>query len=93
MPSWDYEREYNGDDVDFEIVVRFNGYYEPAYTMGLPENCYPEEGDDERVIEELRMFGLDLSGKELTEFLRNNPGLSDAIDKWVEDKEVDPDDD
>jgi len=27
-----------------------SGYYDPGHCSGPPENCYPEESDDERII-------------------------------------------
>ena len=38
------------DGVELDFDVRSSGYYQPAKTSGLPENCYPEEGDDEREV-------------------------------------------
>ena len=36
------------------ITIDFtsSGYYDPGKTSGLPENCYPPEGDDERTVED-----------------------------------------
>lgn len=36
-----------------ELVIEFlsNGYDDPGYLGGLPEQCYPPEGDEERVIQ------------------------------------------
>lgn len=33
---------------DFVIDYSVSGYYDPGYTSGPPENCYPPEGDEER---------------------------------------------
>jgi hypothetical protein len=40
-----------------EVEVSFNakGYDDPGYTTGLPEHCYPAEGDEERLIERVRV--------------------------------------
>jgi hypothetical protein len=40
-----------------EITIGFlsSGYYDPGKINGLPENCYPPEGEDERLIDEVRI--------------------------------------
>lgn len=42
--------ESEEEDYEYQIItlhVSGNSYYVPAYTSGLPENCYPAEGDTE----------------------------------------------
>ena len=36
---------------EIEIEFRSSGYYDPGKTSGLPENCYPPEGEDERTVD------------------------------------------
>jgi len=33
----------DGSEVD--VSVTFSGYYDPGCSYGLPENCYPPEGE------------------------------------------------
>jgi len=33
----------NDDEVD--VIVTYSGYDDPGRTTGLPENCYPPEGE------------------------------------------------
>lgn len=50
--KWDF---ITGEKPIAEIyaVIRCQGYHEPAQLSGPPENCHPEEGEDERIIERL----------------------------------------
>ncbi|MHC4091695.1 MAG: hypothetical protein ACYSVY_15745 [Planctomycetota bacterium] len=40
-----------------EMVIDFrsSGYYDPGQMYGPPENCYPPEEDDERIVEAVTM--------------------------------------
>jgi len=44
------------DDI-IAVHISFNsvGYFAPGNTTGLPENCYPDEGDDERTLDEVHV--------------------------------------
>lgn len=35
-------------DPKIEIEMTYSGYHEEAYISGPPEDCYPEEGEEER---------------------------------------------
>lgn len=37
------------DEQDIEVLVAYSGYYEQGISYGLPENCYPDEGEIELV--------------------------------------------
>ena len=43
------------DQTEFQVEINFlsTGYYAPAKLYGPPEKCYPEEGDDERVLDDI----------------------------------------
>lgn len=38
---------------EIEIEFTSSGYYQPAKLIGPPENCYPEEGEDERQVDSI----------------------------------------
>ena len=33
------------DGREVDVTVTFDGYYDPGCTYGLPENCYPPDGE------------------------------------------------
>ena len=37
----------NLNDRDYTVKAKCWGYFDPGKTYGLPENCYPPEGDFE----------------------------------------------
>ena len=45
-----------------ELVIHFtsSGYYDPGQTWGLPENCYPPEREDERLLSFAKFDGIAL---------------------------------
>ena len=48
----------NNEDRDWwEVDIRFtsSGYYQSARISGPPEDCEPAEGDDERLLESVRI--------------------------------------
>jgi hypothetical protein len=44
----------NLDDIGYNIVAKCDGYYDPGKRYGLPEDCYPPEGDFEVIDIEIR---------------------------------------
>jgi hypothetical protein len=40
-----YVIDRDGAEHEIDIRVHYDCDYEPAYTSGLPENCYPASGD------------------------------------------------
>jgi len=36
-PEWDYQ--------EIPLTITGRGYFTPGYVTGLPEDCYPDEGD------------------------------------------------
>jgi hypothetical protein len=40
-----YPLDRDGEEHEVSIRVHYDCDYEPAYTSGLPENCYPASGD------------------------------------------------
>ena len=53
-----FPEQYKIEQAWFEVVIEFesSGYYQPAKIYGLPENCYPEEGYDERIVEQVMIY-------------------------------------
>jgi len=39
-----------------EVHFESSGYYDPGKYSGPPENCYPEEGDDERQVTDVTLL-------------------------------------
>ena len=39
-----------------EVNFESSGYYDPGKYSGPPENCYPEEGDDERQVTDVTLL-------------------------------------
>jgi hypothetical protein len=63
-------------EQDCELTIEFlsSGYYMPAKTYGPPENCYPEEGDEERIFDCATINGKAIPqeiGQKLFELLTN----------------------
>jgi hypothetical protein len=42
--EWAFELE-DGEEITLDLEYTYS--YTPAYTSGLPENCYPEESEEE----------------------------------------------
>jgi hypothetical protein len=85
----------NDDEVRFTynvitLTVEGRSYFQPGRTYGLPENCYPDEGDTE-ITSVIGSDGNDWSDK-LTE--REKDSLIEMIQENVQDglDEPDPDD-
>jgi hypothetical protein len=47
LSEW-VEEEAMDDTATLTIEVTYSGSYTPAYTTGAPEDCYPEDGEEER---------------------------------------------
>lgn len=45
MRSYVYAVDQDGQDWEIEVQVEYDAVYEPAYTTGLPENCYPDSSE------------------------------------------------
>ncbi len=60
-----------GECVTLELDCESSGYYDPGRTYGLPEDCYPPEGEDERAVVAARLIhpaGLvELAGQTLAD--------------------------
>lgn len=39
-----------GECVTLELDCESSGYYDPGKLYGMPEDCYPPEGEDEREV-------------------------------------------
>ncbi len=64
-------------EQDCELTIEFlsSGYYTPAQTYGPPENCYPEESDEERIFDCATISGRSIPqeiGEKLFDLLTNN---------------------
>ena len=44
---------------EIEVSFSVTGYDDPGITTGLPEHCYPPEGDEERVLEGIQVHEAD----------------------------------
>ena len=82
---WDYD---TNESHEIGVDINSKGYYDPGRIGGLPENDYPPEGDEERFIVGLELFGKYLTGKELEEFLKANPGFAELVQNWAEELEL-----
>lgn len=40
----------DGECVTLELDCESSGYYDPGRVYGMPEDCYPPEGEDEREV-------------------------------------------
>ena len=72
MSSWKNVR----GKLHCELTIEFlsSGYYTPAQTYGPPENCYPEEGDEERIFDRASIDGKEIPqevGQKLFDLLTN----------------------
>lgn len=69
-------------DVDFEIDADI--VYQPAFTTGLPENCYPDES--ECTITEIKvMSDLPFSDSDILAALETQVGEGKIIEDLWED--------
>jgi hypothetical protein len=50
-----FGEEYEDDDFDLLLLVECKGYYDPGY-WGAPEDSTPEDGEDERTVEEVTLY-------------------------------------
>jgi len=63
-------------EQDCELTIEFlaSGYYTPAKISGPPENCYPEEFDEERIFDRASIDGKEIPqeiGQKLFDLLTN----------------------
>jgi len=93
------------DGCELIIEFRSSGYYDPGRTYGDPDDCYPPEGDDERLVDEVYLF-LDNEKIKLPRAIlvtSHNPHSVEEIDLWdelfehyseaIQEVELDTDDD
>jgi hypothetical protein len=76
---------------EFSIEFTSTGYYDPGKTSGLPENCYPPEGEDERTVTAITLS----VGRREIELDPNDPGhalvvayIEDAFQEAIDEAEV-----
>ena len=78
---------------ELEVNFESSGYYAPGKFYGPPENCYPEEYEDEREITDVTLL-LDTGQVQLADtlvrILASDPVLKAAMDA-VELTEPEPD--
>jgi hypothetical protein len=43
LENFDEDKEF--EIIDVELTVKGKGYYNPGFTGGAPENCYPSDSD------------------------------------------------
>ena len=50
------------DKTEATLTIHFlsSGYYDSGCTSGPPENCYPPEGEDERILDWIEADGQEL---------------------------------
>lgn len=81
MKKWNF---YRTEEPEMSLEINFEGYFANGKFYGPPENCYPDEGEDNRQIASLTIFGETLTGEGLDKFLNENPGFEKMAKKWVE---------
>jgi hypothetical protein len=95
-----FPEQYKIKQAWFEVVIEFesSGYYKPAKIYGLPENCYPEEGCDERIVEQVMIYpesgvglGYEKKGKAVSVAVQNE--LEGLYQEEINDKELEYDED
>lgn len=84
-------------DADYcEIATAFtsDGYFQPAQLYGPPEKCYPEEGGDERTLDEVILKpGLDgLEFPDVVPSAGEQHQIFEALIDEVNDAELEYDD-
>ena len=86
-----YPEQYDKPDAWFEIIIEIScsGYYQPAKIWGRPEDCYPEDGEDERevvgvtVCPEIERGYVDLAARS-GDYKPNGKAASKAIEQALE---------
>lgn len=81
MSKWSFDRT---EEPEMSLDIQFEGYYQKGKLYGRPEDCYPDEGEDNREITSLTIFNKTFTGKELEVFMENNPDFSKLATNWVE---------
>lgn len=72
----------------FTVLINFlsSGYYDPGQTYGPPENCYPPEGDDERLPDGVE---IESNGKKVVISANESNEIFDAFYDKIMDVEID----
>ena len=80
--------------TDVSLVLPFlsSGYSDPGRRSGPPENCYPPEGDDERIPDGLAYLDLGADGRvELT--AEQTDTLAELLREELYEAELEPQED
>lgn len=81
----------DGEYVTIELDCESSGYYDPGRVYGMPEDCYPPEGEDEREV-----VAASLTHPAGVVEIRDRSTLGELYSRFqsrIEAEEVSPDDD
>jgi hypothetical protein len=76
---------------ELEVNFESSGYYDPGRFYGPPENCYPEEWDDERLVTDVTLL-LDKGQVKLADTLVSIVASDPIVRTAVDGVEVEPPD-
>jgi hypothetical protein len=80
-------------EAELAISYDVSGYYDPGRTYGPPENCYPEEWDEERAVTSAELI-LDEKSKAIVVIPSQYcDKIYDVFQKEVDESEFSPPDD